>query len=51
MTTRKLSMELDEQIWENLVKEQGKRMNETGKQVYVTDIITEVLKEKFGNKK
>ena len=51
MTTRKLSMELDEQIWENLVKEQGKRMKDTGKTVHLTDIITETLQEKFGNKK
>lgn len=43
-------MDIDEKLWENIVKEQGKRMKETGKQVDATVIITEVLEEKFGNK-
>lgn len=43
-------MDIDEKLWENIVKEQGKRMKETGKQVHVTDIVTETLEEKFGNK-
>lgn len=51
MPKKKISMDLDEKLVGNIVKEQGKRMKDTGETVHFTDIITETLEEKFGNKK
>lgn len=51
MGKKKISIDLDEKLIENIVKEQGKRMKDTGKTVHLTDIITETLEEKFNNKK
>ncbi len=49
MPKKKISIDLDEKLIENIVKEQGRRMKEAGKTVHFNDIITETLVEKFGN--
>lgn len=48
---QKISFDIDTDLLENIVKEQGKQMNESGQSVTLTDVIVKTLNDKFGKKK